>query len=179
MSNSLDAVEVEYGSHVLGQRHRVGPGEVICDRNDVLLPSQGGDDLLQPGPGNIFILLYSYIFILDVWLNGPNIHRAVRPIKQSDGFLSCQPVHILFLREVTSPFFVFPNVVWIKVYEKFPVFDCWILNVKVVFPNNFCISCVLTVSQSHWFNKIMSSFITFYDITYIYRGHFLPSCLSF
>lgn len=44
---SLDAIEVEYCAHVLRQRHGVWPHEVICDRNYVLLTSQGRDYLLQ------------------------------------------------------------------------------------------------------------------------------------
>lgn len=46
-SDSLDAIEIENRSHVLRQRRGIGPHEVICDRNNVLLPSQGGDYLLQ------------------------------------------------------------------------------------------------------------------------------------
>lgn len=46
-SDSLDAIEIENRSHVLRQRCGIGPHEVICDRNNVLLPSQGGDNLLQ------------------------------------------------------------------------------------------------------------------------------------
>ena len=47
ISDSLDAIEVENRSHVLWQSHGVRPHKIICDRNYVLLTSQGRHNLLQ------------------------------------------------------------------------------------------------------------------------------------
>lgn len=46
-NDSLDPVEIEDCSHVLGQRHRIRPHKVIRDWDDVLLAIQGRNDLLR------------------------------------------------------------------------------------------------------------------------------------
>lgn len=46
-NDSLDAVEIENCSHVLGQGQWVGPRKIIRDGDDVLLATQGRNDLLQ------------------------------------------------------------------------------------------------------------------------------------
>lgn len=46
-NDSLDTVEIENGSHVLGQGHRIRPQKIICDGDDVLLAVQGRNNLLQ------------------------------------------------------------------------------------------------------------------------------------
>lgn len=58
--DSLDAVEVENGSHVFWQGHGVRPCKVICDRNYVLLTSQGRDDLLQDETNELEIIYLNF-----------------------------------------------------------------------------------------------------------------------
>lgn len=58
--DSLDAIEVENGSHVFWQGHGVRPCKVICDRNYVLLTSQGRDDLLQDETNELEIIYLNF-----------------------------------------------------------------------------------------------------------------------
>lgn len=45
--DSLDAVKLENGSHVLRKRVGIRPLKVVSDRNNVLLPFESGDNLLK------------------------------------------------------------------------------------------------------------------------------------
>lgn len=44
--DSLNAIKFENAAHVFWQRGRIRPHKVISDRNNVLLPIQGSDNLL-------------------------------------------------------------------------------------------------------------------------------------
>lgn len=43
----LDTIEVEDGTHIIWQRLWVRPYEVLCDRNNVLLPIESCNNLLH------------------------------------------------------------------------------------------------------------------------------------